>query len=65
MANPKKKQSKSRTNKRRKHYKLNLVQLSIDTNINEVHQYHRAFWKNNNLYYKGNLVYTKLSKSKK
>ncbi|WGH26231.1 MAG: 50S ribosomal protein L32 [Candidatus Bostrichicola ureolyticus] len=62
MANPKKKQSKSRTNKRRTHYKLNLVQLSIDTNTNQIHQYHRAFWQNNNLYYKGNLVFTKIKK---
>lgn len=56
MAHPKRRQSKSRKNKRRTYYKSKLPQLSIDPITKQMYLYHHAHWYNNKLYYKGKIV---------
>ncbi|HPE86008.1 MAG: 50S ribosomal protein L32 [Bacteroidales bacterium] len=56
MAHPKRKISKTRRDKRRTHYKTEAPQLATCTTTGEVHQYHRAYWVDGNMYYKGQIV---------
>jgi len=56
MAHPKRKQSKSRRNKRRTHYKATERQLAVCPTTGEYHLPHRAFWFEGKLYYKGQVV---------
>lgn len=56
MAHPKRKISKTRRDKRRTHYKASAPTLSICPNTGTVHQRHRAYYVDGNLYYRGQLV---------
>ncbi|MBK7967229.1 MAG: 50S ribosomal protein L32 [Bacteroidetes bacterium] len=53
MPNPKAKHSKSRRDKRRTHYKAVAPTLAIDAATGEAHLWHRAFWHEDKLMYKG------------
>ena len=56
MAHPKSKISKQRKRKRRTHYKATSPQIAICPTTGEPHQFHRAYWHEGNMYYKGQLV---------
>ena len=56
MPNPKHKHSKSRRDKRRTHYKATAPTLAIDAGTGEAHLWHRAFWHEGKLMYKGKIV---------
>ena len=56
MPNPKHKHSKSRRDKRRTHYKATAPTVSVDKTTGEPHLFHRAYWHENKLYYKGKVV---------
>ena len=56
MAHPKRKISKTRRDKRRTHYKAEVPTLSTCSNTGTVHERHRAYYVDGNLYYKGKLV---------
>jgi large subunit ribosomal protein L32 len=59
MAHPKRKISKTRRDKRRTHYKAEANQLAKCATTGEVHRYHRGYFIDGDLYYKGKLVYSK------
>jgi large subunit ribosomal protein L32 len=59
MAHPKRKQSKTRRDKRRTHYKAESQQISTCPTTGEAHLYHRAFWSEGKLYYKGKVIMEK------
>lgn len=59
MPNPKRKMSKSRRDKRRSTYKAPQFQIATDPTTGEAHIYHRAYWLDNKLYYKGKVVMEK------
>ncbi len=59
MAHPKRKQSKTRRDKRRTHYKADTQQLATCPTTGEAHLYHRAHWSEGKLYYKGKVVMEK------
>lgn len=59
MAHPKRKISKTRRDKRRTHYKAVAPTLSICPTTGTVHQRHRAYEVEGNLYYNGRLVIEK------
>ena len=44
MAHPKRRQSSTRRDKRRTHYKAEVPQLAKDATSGEMHLYHRAHW---------------------
>lgn len=56
MAHPKRKISKQRRNKRRTHIKAEVPTLAVCSTTGTVHKYHRAYYVDGNLYYKGKLV---------
>ena len=56
MPNPKHKISKSRRDKRRTHYKAVAPTIAIDASTGETHLYHRAYWHENKLMYRGKVV---------
>ncbi len=56
MAHPKRKTSKQRKHKRRTHIKSTPPTLATDPVTGTVHKYHRAYYLDGNLYYKGKLV---------
>ena len=56
MAHPKSRISKMRKRKRRTHKKAATPQIAICKVTGEPHQYHRAYWSEGNMYYKGQLV---------
>jgi large subunit ribosomal protein L32 len=56
MAHPKRKTSKTRRDKRRTHYKAEIPTLSTCSTTGTVHERHRAYYVDGNLYYKGKLV---------
>lgn len=56
MPHPKRKISKTRRDKRRTHDTAALPTLSICSTTGTVHQRHRAYYVDGNLYYKGKLV---------
>jgi len=56
MAHPKSKISKMRKRKRRTHYKASMPQVAHCKTTGESHLYHRAYWVDNDLYYKGQVV---------
>ncbi|MEM7101676.1 MAG: 50S ribosomal protein L32 [Bacteroidota bacterium] len=56
MAHPKSKISKQRKRKRRTHQKVTAPQIAFCPTTGEPHLYHRAYWYEGNLYYKGKLV---------
>lgn len=56
MAHPKSRISKQRKRKRRTHKKAAAPQISICPTTGEPHQFHRAYWLEGNMYYKGQIV---------
>lgn len=56
MAHPKRKTSKTRRDKRRTHQKASTPQISVCPTTSEPHIYHRAYWVDKKLYYKGRVV---------
>ena len=56
MPNPKRKISKTRRDKRRTHYKATPKQFSTDSATGETHLRHRAYWHEDKLYFKGQVV---------
>jgi ribosomal protein L32 len=56
MAHPKRRQSKSRKNKRRSHFKIKEPLLKKCLITNKKHLYHHAYWDEDKLYYKGKIV---------
>lgn len=56
MAHPKRKISKTRRDKRRTHDKAVLPQLATCPTTGTVHVYHRAYYVDGDLYYKGKVV---------
>ncbi|MFZ6053404.1 50S ribosomal protein L32 [Halocola ammonii] len=59
MAHPKRKQSKTRTRKRRTHYKTSEPTLGTCNTTGQPHLLHRAHWFEGKLYYKGKVVMEK------
>jgi large subunit ribosomal protein L32 len=59
MPNPKRRHSKTRSRKRRTHYKAEPPTLARCPVTGEIHLYHRAYWHDNKLYYKGKVVMEK------
>ncbi len=59
MAHPKRKQSKTRRDKRRTHYKAVAPTVAVCSVTGEAHLYHRAYWHEDKLYYKGKVVMEK------
>jgi large subunit ribosomal protein L32 len=59
MAHPKRKTSKTRRDKRRTHYKTEAPTLATCPTTGAVHLYHRAYWVEGDLYYKGKVVMQK------
>ena len=59
MAHPKRKTSKSRRDKRRTHYKATPKQVAICPTTGEPHLWHRAYWHEGKLYYKGQVIQEK------
>ena len=59
MAVPKRRVSKTRSAKRRTHYKAVAPQLAKDATSGELHLYHRAHWHEGKLYYRGKVVLEK------
>ena len=56
MAHPKIKTSKTRRDKRRTHYKAEMPQLAVCSKTGESHLYHRAYWHEGKLYYRGKVL---------
>jgi large subunit ribosomal protein L32 len=56
MPNPKRKTSKTRRDKRRTHYKATAKQFTVDAATGEHHLQHRAYWHEDKLYFKGQVV---------
>ncbi len=56
MAHPKRKISKTRRDKRRTHYKLTEKTISTCPTTGEVHQYHRAYVVDGDLYHNGKVA---------
>lgn len=59
MAHPKRKISKTRRDKRRTHYKAVAPTVALCAVTGEAHLYHRAYWHEDKLYYKGKVVMEK------
>ena len=56
MAHPKRKVSKTRRDKRRTHYNATAPTLAVCSTSGESHLYHRAYWHEGKMYYKGKVV---------
>ena len=56
MAHPKRKTSKTRRDKRRTHYKAEMPQFAVCSKTGESHLYHRAYWHEGKLYYRGKVL---------
>jgi len=56
MAHPKSRISKQRKRKRRTHKKMAIPQIAICKNTGESHLYHRAYYHDGNLYYRGKVL---------
>ena len=56
MAHPKRRQSHTRGAKRRTHYKAEAPTLAVCKETCTIHVYHRAYYVDGDLYYKGKLV---------
>ena len=56
MAHPKSRISKQRKRTRRTHKKAAMPQIAICKTTGEPHQYHRAYWIDGSMYYKGQMV---------
>ncbi|WP_185858628.1 50S ribosomal protein L32 [Blattabacterium cuenoti] len=58
MAHPKRRQSKSRRDKRRTHLKIKEPLLMKCVLTKREHLYHHAYWYEKKLYYRGKIVYS-------
>jgi len=56
MAHPKRRISTQRKRKRRTHYKAETPNVAICPNTGEAHLWHRAYYVDGNLYYRGKLA---------
>ena len=56
MAHPKRRQSKTRTRKRRTHAALTAANVRTCPTTGPPHMFHRAHWHEGKLYYKGKVV---------
>lgn len=56
MAHPKSRVSKQRKGKRRTHQKITEPQVAICKVTGEPHLFHRAYWSEGSMYYKGKVV---------
>ena len=56
MEHPKRKTSKTRRDKRRTHYKAEIPQVAVCSKTGESHLYHRAYWHEGKLYYRGKVL---------
>jgi len=56
MAHPKSRISKQRKRKRRTHKKAVEPQIAICQNTGEAHLYHRAYWHDGDMYYRGKVM---------
>lgn len=56
MAHPKRRQSHARGAKRRTHYKAEVPTLATCPVTGAIHVFHRAYYVDGDLYYKGKLV---------
>ena len=56
MAHPRRKVSKTRRDKRRTHYNATAPTLAVCSTTGESHLYHRAYWHEGKMYYKGKVV---------
>lgn len=56
MPNPKRRHSKTRRDKRRTHYKATAANVAICPTTGEPHLFHRAYWHEGKMYYKGKVV---------
>ncbi len=56
MAHPKRKTSKTRRDKRRTHYKAEMPQVAVCSKTGESHLYHRDYWHEGKLYYRGKVL---------
>ena len=59
MAHPKRRQSSTRRDKRRTHYKAEAPTIAVCPTTGETHLYHRAYWHEGKMYYKGKVVLEK------
>ena len=59
MAHPKRRQSTTRRDKRRTHYKASTPNIATCPTTGEPHLFHRAHWYEGKLYYKGKVVMEK------
>jgi large subunit ribosomal protein L32 len=59
MAHPKRRQSSTRRDKRRTHYKATTPQIATCAVTGEAHLYHRAYWHEGKMYYRGQVVIDK------
>jgi large subunit ribosomal protein L32 len=59
MAHPKRKTSKTRIYKRITHNKATVAQIATCTITGEAHLYHRAYWHEGKMYYRGQVVIDK------
>ena len=59
MAHPKRRQSTTRRDKRRTHYKAAVPSLTTDPTTGEMHLRHRAHWSDGKLYSRGKVVLEK------
>jgi large subunit ribosomal protein L32 len=64
MAHPKHKISKTRRDKRRTHDALTAKTVAVCPITGEAHLWHRAYWHENKLYYKGKVMMEKTVKEK-
>ena len=64
MAHPKRKTSKTRRDKRRTHYKAEMPQVAVCSKTGESHLYHRAYWHEGKLYYRGKVLVDSLESEK-
>ena len=56
MAKPKRRQSHTRGAKRRTHYQAEAPTIAVCKETGTIHVYHRAYFVDGDLYYKGKLV---------
>ncbi|AGC66958.1 ribosomal protein L32 [Candidatus Uzinura diaspidicola str. ASNER] len=59
MPHPKRRKSKAKRDKRRTHHKAILPQLTSCPLTGQIHLYHRAYWHDDKLFYRGRVILQK------
>ena len=59
MPNPKRRHSQQRSAKRRTHYKATAATIATCPITGEAHLYHRAYWHEGKMFYRGQVVIDK------